>query len=234
MNNYNISPRKNQTYFRFYHVIIQWLKGFQLELKDPEHLLVKNKFTGSMHKIMNYILKLIGSFENVYVCQQTIARKIGISLRTVSRCLSLLFKIGLLSRTYRGANKTLLYFRGPLLLDSNIKFALKDIFPGLYWASESLALKCKNKFNALGGALLAVFNPFGVRLSNDKIKELNTSKKTNIHNQNTEEFIPSQDDIIRLDCYLEYEKRRKEEFSKEMALILGISPSSTMNIDVSI
>lgn len=213
--NSNISVRNNQAFFKYYNIVVEWLNGRDIELKDSEHILMKYSFNENMRKVTEYILKLVGSFDEVHVSQAQIAKHTGLGLRTVHRILGILSKIGLVHKQYRGANRTCLYTRGHILIDPLVKFSLMKILPSLYWASESLARRCKEKFMSILSPLTASFKQVGVRLSNDKNKELNTIKKNIQSTKKTEE--------IRVEIIRNYEPDPEHDsFFNEFANILGI------------
>lgn len=215
MININISTSQNQAFSSYYSIVIEWMHNRHFALKDSEHLLNKFVYTENMNKVMSYFLKLVGSFNDVYVSQSRIAQATGLGLRTVHRILQILSLIGLINKKYRGANRTCLYTRGPLLLDPNFKFSVMGILPRLYWATESLAARCKAKINMITSSLAARFGQVGVRLSNDNNKELKTYKKE-------PEFTPTDQDLRRYYEHEERIKQKKDDFAQEMAKLLGI------------
>lgn len=221
MNN-NISVRNNQAFPKYYNITINWMFGITPELKDPEHLLVKHKFTKNSRKILITLLKYMGVNQQTYISQELIARKSGVHHDTVYRTLKLFAELGIIKKKYRGANKTCIYSFGKFLHDPLVKYALRDLIPNLYWAIESAARICKNLLGALISPIAAIFKHDTARLSNDKNKELKYIYTRERGEQKPKEFVPTQDDIQR---YREYEKdlkKKKDDYAAELAKLLGL------------
>jgi hypothetical protein len=218
----NISVRNNQPFFKYYNITVNWIFGVTPELKDSEHLLVKHKFTNNSRKILITLLKYMGVNQHTYVSQELIARKSGVHHDTVHRTLKLFHALGIIKKKYRGANKTCLYSFGKFLHDPQVKYALRDIIPNLYWSIESAARICQKFLGALISPIAAIFKQDTARLSNDKNKELKYIYTRERRDQKPKEFVPTQVDIDRYRQYEQVEQKKKNDFAADMAKLLGL------------
>lgn len=220
--NCNISARNNQAFSQSPLYIAYWLGGSTPASFVPVD--ISNKVSSTYLDILKEFICLIGVYGHTYVTHQTIADRVGCHQDTVLRASRVFKQLGILTIVNRGANRSCVYSLGKVLKDIQLLWLLKDILPNLYWAYNNSSLAIRKMLPMLFNAASLVKNQITARLSNDKNKDILISYTRERREKKVEEFIPSQEDIIRLDKYLEHEKRKKEDFSREMALILGISP----------
>jgi len=214
----NISLRNNQEKTNYFNVVVEWLKGNQPELKDPDNLLMIHKVTHNDIKLLTMLLRLMGVFHQTYVSQERLAKLTGVHHDTVWRRIKLFVALGLIKKQYRGANKTCVYSIGSVLHDTHVRYALKDVIPNLYWSVMSTVSRCKQMLGDIIMPLTQRFTPDTARLFNNNNKELNTRKKLS----EKEEIRPlSQADKQKLDYYLEQEQKKKVKLQNEFAQILG-------------
>lgn len=197
--------------------------GVTPELNDHEHLLVRHKFTENSRKILITLLQYMGVNHQTYVTQELIAQKSGVHHDTVHRSLKLFHALGIIKKKYRGANKTCLYSFSSFLHDPNVKYALRDIIPNLYWSIESNVRICKQMLGGLISPIAAIFKHDTARLSNDKNKDIFNTSIRERRDQKPKEFIPTSQDIVRYRQYEQVEQEKKNDFAAEMAKLLGIS-----------
>lgn len=220
--NTNISVRNNQALFKYYNITVNWMFGIMPELKDSEHVLMKHKFTKNSRKILITLLRYMGVNQSTYVSQELIARKSGVHHDTVYRTLKLFAELGIIRKKYRGANKTCVYSFGSFLHDPQVKYALRDLIPNLYWSIESAARICQKFLGALISPIAAIFKHDTARLSKDKNKDLKYKYTRERREQKPEEFVPTQDDIDRYREYEKDQKKKKDDFAEELAKLLGL------------
>lgn len=220
--NYNNSVSNNQAFLQYYNITVNWICGVTPELKDPEHILVKYKFTKNSRTILLTLLKYMGVNHSTYVSQDLIARKSGVHHDTVHRTLKLFHKLGIINKKYRGANKTCIYSFGKFLHDPQVKYALRDIIPNLYWSIESYVRICKKFLGSLIFPIAASFKHDTARLSNDKNKDINKRIPKANQAKDSEVYVPTEQDISRYHKYQEREQRNKDSFQEEMRKLLGL------------
>ena len=222
MNNNNISVSNNQAFPKYYNITVNWMYGVTPEMKDPAHLLVLHKFTENSRKILVTLLDYMAVNQSAYVSQELIARKSGVHHDTVCRTLKLFHNLGIIRKKYRGANRTCIYSFSKFLHDPQVKFALRDLIPNLYWAIESYIRVCKKVLGKVIFPIAAVFKRDTARLSNDKNKDIkkNYPREKDIKIQ--DKYIPTDIDISIYEKYLKEEQRKKDSFVDEMRKLLGV------------
>ncbi len=213
-NNYIISNRNNQDFYEYCYIIINWLLGSKIVLKDLEHLLVRYRFTDNKRKILEVLIRYTGIYHETYISQFLIAKLSGVHHDTVNKALKLFAALGLIKKKNRGPNRTCVYSLGSMFHDPKFKWAVKDIFPSLHWATSSIIRRCKSMLSNIISPLVSVFNQNTARLSNDKNKDINTIKKRfeYTRKESEKERIDnlSEQDQIALDKYLEKEKKERD------------------------
>lgn len=220
--NYNISVSINQAFLQYYNITVNWMYGITPEIKDRQHLLVNHKFTENSRKILTVLLKYMGVNHSTYVSQDLIARKAGVHHDTVHRTLKLFHKLGIINKKYRGANKTCIYSFGKFLHDPQVKYALRDLIPNLYWSIESYVRICKKFLGNLILPISANFKRDTARLSNDKNKDIHKRISTAKDIKDSEVYVPTDEDISRYRKYQEREQANKDSFQEEMRKLLGL------------
>lgn len=229
MNNYIISGCINQEKNKIFIPALQWVHPVQ----DSEESTIDfpHRFTEKKRAILNTLLKFIGIYQVTHVSQQTIARVVGAHHDTVNRSLSIFSSLGLIKKTYRGANKTCIYSLGHNLTDPYNAWIMKDTLPNLYWAIMQLHRSTRSKIQELAVYTAAVFNQtvkHKFSTFNQNTARLFMNKLIQRNNSKNEEKEPKRD-IVKVP--IPRKKRFDEEIHKdhsayfnEFAKILGITP----------
>lgn len=221
-----ISDRNNQVFSKYYNVIVQWIKGGELNLKDDDHILMNNRCTTNRIKILQTIIKFTGIYSETYISQENIAKICGIHHDTVLRALKLFHELGIIKKVYRGANRTCMYSLGKFFNDDNVRWALKEVLPNLYWAIQSSIRRCKSMLSGLIGGLCRKISFRGknntARLSKDKMKDLNIIKDDIKNNQKDKNLKMTELDQAKLKEYLELERIKKDKIAEEFRNMLFV------------
>lgn len=174
MNNYIISPRNNQAFSKQYISLIYWFGGSLSGYHNYEPLSIDHRLTSIRKSILSVMLKYCGIYQQVYISQERIAQLAGCHHDTVLRAVKLFVELGLLKKKYRGANRTCVYSLSSFFHHERVQYALRDVFPNLYWSIKSAVRRCKK---LLSGLVKSIYKPITARLSNDKNKDIHTVKE---------------------------------------------------------
>lgn len=180
---------------------------------------MNNIFTDNKKSILTILIKYTGIYHDTYISQRKIAQLAGVHHDTVWRTLKLFHALGIIKKKYRGANRTCIYSLGKIFHDVNVKWALKDILPNLFWSITTTVSRCKLMLSGLIKPIAASFRTDTARLSNDKNKDLNTIKKRYEYTQKQEIKKP---EIIVKQKIMEPDPDHDAHFNI-FASILGIS-----------
>lgn len=206
MNNINISLSHNQEKNKIFEHLILWMQHNLIESSDLEPIKIDHRFTKNCKQILSIIIRYCGVFHSNYISHNRIAELSGVHHDTVLRILHMFEELKILKIQNRGPNTTCIYELGSFLHDKEVIWQLKDIFPNLYWAIQSIIRRCKTMVES-------IMQTFTARLLNNKNKNNITIQP--IHTK--------PEPIERRIVYLEPDIQTHNKYFNEFAAILNIS-----------
>lgn len=181
MNKYTVSVRNNQAFSKTYSKSLQDILDMLFEWADR---------STSKINILNYIIRNINQYgSESHPSQETIGKNAGVGRWWVNKVTNELVALGLITKTrviVDGKETACEYALTPILQDSKIRWALKDILPALKWTHIPKVIKTvtqamfsrdhtpyikiyfKKNFKILYNSTKSIFRDQKVKISKDR------------------------------------------------------------------